>query len=324
MKKALNSKTQNGRSSLLSATITLVLITLCFILTSACMAQDSLCMIRDTLYVGFFEPDDTDTVDLVDDTDIFLIPDELDDFFWDTEIIHIKGVDLNSMPDTIGVVLVDSLHGYSMPHQGNVCSPFKYRGRHAHKGVDIPLNTGDAILAAFDGVVRVAMAPRQSGGYGHLIVIRHFNGLETYYGHLKKKLVQCGDTVRAGELIGYGGSTGRSTGPHLHFETRYLGKAFDPERIFDFNNGTLRTEQIELKKHYFSCHSHFGMTDQQSLAVFMNPPRLAPAPIYYKVQRGDSLTRIAKRKGTTVKNICKLNGIKANKCIYVGQRLRIK
>jgi len=192
--------------------------------------------------------------------------------YWDTQTIHVKGVEMSTLPDTIVLSLVDSIHGYSLPCEGMVRSKFHYRGNHAHNGVDISLRVGEDIYAAFDGIVRVTKRTRYSGGYGNLIIIRHFNGLETYYGHLSRCLVQVGDTVDAGGLIGYGGSTGRSTGPHLHFETRYLGKAFDPERIFDFSNCLLRNDTVFLKKHYFSCHSHYGMTDEQSLAAFLNPP----------------------------------------------------
>lgn len=306
MKKTLNTKTQSSLNGFISAAITMAFITLCFISISACVAQDTL-----------RQPHDSSC--------LIMVPDEIDDSFWDTETIHLKGIDMQTLPDSITIPLVDSLHGYCMPYPGGcVFSKFKYRGRHAHKGVDIPLHVGDEIYAAFDGVVRVVMPTKKTGGYGNLVVIRHYNGIETYYGHLKKCLVNAGDTISAGTLIGYGGSTGRSTGPHLHFETRYMGKAFDPERIFDFKNDTLRCQEFSLKKHYLSCHSHYGMTDQQSLTAFTNPPRISPAPIYYKVQRGDSLSRIAKRKGTTVRNICKLNGINENNYIRVGQRLRIK
>lgn len=306
MKKSLNFKTQSSLNDFVSAAITLALFALCFILTSVCMAQDTLCLPHDS-------------------SSFVMIPDELDDSFWDTKTIHIKGIDMKTLPDSIDIPLVDSLHGYCMPYPGGyVFSKFKYRGRHAHKGVDIPLHVGDEIYAAFDGVVRVVMPTKKTGGYGNLIVIRHYNGIETYYGHLKKYLVNAGDTISAGTLIGYGGSTGRSTGPHLHFETRYMGKAFDPERIFDFKNDTLRFQVFSLKKHYFSCHSHYGMSDKESLTAFINPPRIAPAPIYYKVQQGDNLTSIAKKKGTTVSKICKLNGIKESNYIRVGQRLRVK
>ena len=322
MKNINTSKTQCGREGLFSAAITLAIITLCFIFTSACMAQDTIGMARDSIFMDCLESAEADSTDLF--LYVPLVSDSLDQSFWSTESIHVKGIGLESLPDTVDLLLVDSLHGYSFPCHGNVRSRFKYRGRHAHKGVDIPLGVGEDVYAAFDGVVRIAMPPRHSGGYGNLVVVRHFNGLETYYGHLKKYLVHSGDTVRAGDLIGYGGNTGRSTGPHLHFETRYKGKAFDPERIFDFRQGILRCESISLKKHYFSCHSHYGMTDQQSLYAFKNPPRLAPTPKYYKVKRGDSLARIAKRQGTTVRNLCKLNDIRKSNYIRVGQRLRVK
>jgi murein DD-endopeptidase MepM/ murein hydrolase activator NlpD len=257
------------------------------------------------------------------------IPDSLDTEYWNTEVIHVIGVDLKDIPETLDIPLVDSVHGYCIPHPGPIHSAFKYRGKHPHKGVDIALNVGDAIYAAFDGVVRVAMPTRMSGGYGNVVVIRHVNGLETYYAHLSKYVVKSGDVVRAGELIGYGGSTGRSSGPHLHFETRYMGQAFDPERIFDFQSGTLRDEIFTLKKHYFSCNSHYGQTDAQSYAASKKGPSSSNSSgsgnkVYYKVKSGDTLSKIAKRHGTTVAKICKLNGISQKKVLRVGERLRVK
>mgnify|MGYP002869870519 FL=1 len=201
------------------------------------------------------------------------IPDSLNTDHWDTEVIHVIGIDVNTIPDPLDLPLIDSVHGYCIPHPGPITSRFKYRGRHPHKGIDIGLTSGDAVYAAFDGVVRIAMPTRMSGGYGNVVVIRHVNGLETYYGHLSKYVVKPEDIVRAGELIGYGGSTGRSTGPHLHFETRYLGQAFDPERIFDFESGTLRDTIFTLHRHYFNINSHYGQTDQQSAAASKNPPK---------------------------------------------------
>ena len=256
------------------------------------------------------------------------IPNSLSDDHWDTESIHsYQDIALNDLPESLTITLVDSIHSYCIPHPGPVTSQYKFRWRRAHKGVDIGLETGDAVYAAFDGVVRVDMSTRMSGGYGNVIVIRHVNGLETYYGHLSKRLVKSGDIVKAGELIGYGGSTGRSTGPHLHFETRYMGQAFDPERIFDFENGTLRSEEFTLKKHYFSINSHYGQTDQQSLAASKKTPKDTGSKskkVYYTVKKGDNLSKIAKKYGTTVANICQLNGIRKNKVVKVGQRIRVK
>ena len=265
--------------------------------------------------------------------DMPFIPYAMESDHWTTEKVHsYSDIALKDLPDTVRLVLVDSLHRYCIPHPGQITSRYKYRWKRAHKGIDIGLHTGDAIYAAFDGIVRAALPINLTGGYGNVLVIRHPNGLETYYGHLSRFIVKSGDIVKAGELIGYGGNTGRSTGPHLHFETRYMGQAFDPERIFDFENGTLRSEVFTLRKHYFNINSHYGMTDHQSKVASTKPPKESKAssgsskgkPVYYKVRSGDSLAKIAKRYGTTVDKLCKLNGIKKNKTLKIGQRIRVK
>lgn len=256
------------------------------------------------------------------------IPDGLDDDHWETMRVHsYKDVALKDLPEEVELVLVDSIHSFCIPHPGYITSRYKFRKKRPHRGIDIGLNVGDAIYAAFDGVVRVALPTPMTGGYGNVLVIRHPNGLETYYGHLSSYVVESGDIIRAGELIGYGGNTGRSTGPHLHFETRYMGQAFDPERIFDFDRGTLRVETFTLKKHYFSINSHYGMTDQQSLAASKKKSHSAGtggSPKYHTVKKGDSLGKIAKRYGTSVTKICKLNGFSQKQVLKVGQRIRVK
>lgn len=257
------------------------------------------------------------------------IPDSLDDDHWVTEQVHsYNDVALKDLPDEVDLVLVDSVHSYCIPHPGYITSRYKFRKRRPHKGIDIGLSKGDAIYAAFDGVVRAALPTKMTGGYGNVLVIRHLNGLETYYGHLSSYIVESGDIVKAGELIGYGGSTGRSTGPHLHFETRYMGQAFDPERIFDFERGTLRSETFLLKKHYFSINSHYGMSDRESeLAAQKKPVDTSSgsgSAQYYKVKKGDTLSKIARRHNTTVQKLCQLNKIKASKPLQIGQRIRVR
>ena len=224
--------------------------------------------------------------------DMPFIPYALESDHWITEKVHsYSDIALKDLPDTVQLVLVDSLHRYCIPHPGQITSRYKYRWKRAHKGIDIGLHVGDAVYAAFDGIVRAALPINLTGGYGNVLVIRHPNGLETYYGHLSRFIVKSGDLVKAGELIGYGGSTGRSTGPHLHFETRYMGQAFDPERIFDFENGTLRCEEFTLRKHYFNINSHYGMSDAQSQVASTKAPKASKSksggsgkgkPVYYR------------------------------------------
>ena len=133
------------------------------------------------------------------------------------------------LPDQYKIDLRD----FSMPTPSRVItSNFGARWGRQHKGLDIKVYTGDTIRAAFSGVVR--MVKYEAAGYGKYIVIRHDNGLETIYGHLSKQIVKENQRVKSGDAIGLGGSTGRSTGSHLHFETRLCGVALNPALMFDF------------------------------------------------------------------------------------------
>ena len=199
------------------------------------------------------------------------------------------------LPDTVIV----SMKGYRMPTDSTyITDKFGYRPRRGrqHFGLDIRIKTGDTIRAAFDGKVRISRYERR--GYGHYLVIRHPNGLETLYGHLSKKLVAENDIVHAGDPIGLGGNTGRSTGPHLHFETRILGNAINPALMFDFPNQRAVTDYYVYQKN--------------------------TRPIYYTVRNGDTLSGIALKNETSVSNICKLNGISSNAVIKPGQTLRVQ
>lgn len=239
------------------------------------------------------------------------------DEYWNNDKIHAyKEIDPKTLPDEVDLLLVDSVHGYSAPITGHVRSRFQFRRTREHKGTDIPLTVGDPIRAAFDGKVRIVLPPKMSGGYGNLVVIRHPNGLETYYGHLSRHNVVENDVVKAGEIIGYGGNTGRSTGPHLHFETRYHGQAFDPERIINFETGELRDTLITIKKHYFSIYSHYGQTDEESIQ--------ASQRIVHVIRSGDTLSGLAAKYHTTVKKICSLNGFSASKTLRIGQRVIVR
>ena len=236
---------------------------------------------------------------------------------WDTSSIHaFKELKIEEFPEEIILVLADSLQGFCCPFTEKVRSRYAFRRTREHRGTDIALDTGDSVRVAFNGVVRVMESSRNTGGYGNLLVVRHPGGLETYYGHLSRFLVKPGEIVKAGEVIGLGGNTGRSTGAHLHFETRYKGKAFDPERIIDFENGYLRDSVFVLKKHYFSIYSHYGQTDEESLA--------ASQRIIHTIRSGDTLGALAMRYGTTVRQICAWNNISSKTVLRIGRRLIVR
>lgn len=247
--------------------------------------------------------------------------------YWDTEkLFPYKDIEYSSLPKSLVIDLVDSTNGYHTPYKPSpIRSRYGPRRGRAHQGVDLALKAGEPIYATFSGRVRISQYNR--GGYGNLVVIRHDNGLETYYGHLSERMVEPNQWVEAGQVIGLGGSTGRSTGPHLHFETRYYGQSFDPERLIDFKSGTLCRETFLLKRSYFSIYSRASQDFEDEIANEEQDKKEKAereAMRYHKIRSGDTLGAIARKYGTTVGNICRLNGIKSTTILRIGRTLRVR
>lgn len=247
------------------------------------------------------------------------------DDHWNTSATHAyTDIDLNSFPDATPIQLVDSLSSYHYPYIGRITSRYGPRRGRSHQGIDMSLKVGDPVYAVFDGKVRLSKA---AGNYGNLVIIRHNNGLETYYAHLSERSVQPGEWVVAGQQIGLGGNTGRSTGPHLHFEVRYRGQSFDPERIIDFKTGELRREELLLKRRHFSIYAKFEQDFDEEVEIekIEEAERKAAQAIqYHTVRSGDTLGALARKYGTTVSRICQLNNIKSTSILRIGQRLRVR
>ena len=256
--------------------------------------------------------------------------------YWTNDYPDPYRVSLDNLQDETAIWVVDSLSEYRCPNQTDVYSKFGYRHRRRHQGVDLPLKTGTPVYAAFEGKVRLA---KYYKAYGNLVVIRHPNGLETFYGHLSKIIVEQDQWVEAGSIIGLGGSTGRSTGPHLHFETRYKGYAFDPEWLIDFHSGVLRHRLFVLKKKYLNPSSNYVPEDEQEeidiiegdthdkeeAARKAEEERKALAEAqYHIIKQGDTLGALARKYHTTVKKLCQLNGISERTTLHLGKKLRVK
>lgn len=243
------------------------------------------------------------------------------------------GTPLDSIPYRVTICLVDSVSRFVCPHKGRVFSKFGIRRGRKHTGCDVPYPTGTPVYCAFDGRVRLA---ERHKGYGLAIVVRHENGLETLYGHLSRMDVVPGQWVHAGDLLGLGGSTGRSSGPHLHFETRYCGHAFDPEWIIDFERGELRKNVFVLKRSYLSPYSRYVpetiddeeelyLTEEQIKAEEERIAREKAAMKYHTIRAGDTLSGIAVKYGTSVSKICSLNsGLKPTTTLSIGRKIRVK
>ena len=222
---------------------------------------------------------------------------------WTNTRVHFN----HALPDSFRI----DLTGYVMPTTNTkITDIFGYRPRRRrmHKGLDIKVQRGDTIYAAFDGKVRITSFQRR--GYGHYIVVRHNNGIETLYAHLSKKLVEANDNVKAGDPIGLGGNTGRSSGSHLHFETILMGKSLDPALMFDFKNQKMTGESYLYRR----PGSKYIENGQVKIA--------GPEKKYHKVRSGDTIERIARRYGVSQRRIFELNGLKSNSIIRPGQTLR--
>ena len=231
----------------------------------------------------------------------------------------------SELPDSFNI----NLRHFCMPTTSRIItSNFGSRWGRMHKGLDIKVYIGDTIRAAFDGKVRIVRY--EANGYGNYVVIRHHNGLETIYGHMSKHLVGENETVHAGDPIGLGGNTGRSTGSHLHFETRLCGVALNPALMFDFKNQDVTGDYYFFRKDTYNKESlaanrvrgkestDLASADNENIGNNVEGGNVR----YHKVSRGETLASIARKRGTTIEHICKLNHITKTMRVKPGQILR--
>ncbi len=238
---------------------------------------------------------------------------------WNNNFARHYGVEL---PDSFRV----DLRGFCMPTDSRrITSNFGYRTafKRQHEGLDIKVYIGDTIRAAFNGKVRIVKY--NAGGYGKYVLIRHNNGLETLYGHLSKQLVEEDQIVKAGEPIGLGGNTGRSTGSHLHFETRLLGKPINPIFMFDFPNQDVTNDFYVFRKDAFSKESAYASAntkgeDAEKTGGGNNDMQFSGH--FYKIKAGETLSSISDKLGISVDQLCKTNRINTRTKIRPGQVLR--
>ncbi len=247
---------------------------------------------------------------------------------WDNRYAHRA----TELPDSFRI----NLRHFHMPTPSRVItSNFGARWGRMHKGIDIKVYVGDTIRSAFAGKVRIVRY--EAGGYGKYIVIRHPNGLETIYGHLSKQLVEENQEVRAGEVIGLGGNTGRSTGSHLHFETRLCGVALNPALLFDFRAQDITADTYMFRRSSYERESaeatrlrgkigNGGYSrDEVTGEIAQNNYNSASfngEKLFHKVEAGETLASIARKRGVTIDQLCKLNHLNRNTRVSAGRMLR--
>ena len=246
---------------------------------------------------------------------------------WSNKYAHHE----TTLPDSFRISLKD----FCMPTDNRlVTSNFGARWGRQHKGLDVKVYIGDTIRAAFPGKVRVVRY--EARGYGKYVVIRHYNGLETIYGHMSAQLVTENQEVRAGDPIGLGCNTGRSTGSHLHFETRLCGVALNPALMFDFRNQDVVDDYFMFRKSSYQRESALATrlrgvgggsisadaNEDIELAAAAPAANYSQESRFHKVKKGETIYSIAKRRGTTVDAIMKLNHLKKNTKLKTGQILK--
>jgi len=247
--------------------------------------------------------------------------DSLEDYFpasdvyesWDNEGIYYPKVDFSGKKDTTVLCLCDNkTNFYVQPMRGKINSEYGFRHRRFHYGIDIDLRIGDTVRCAFDGMVRVASYHK---GYGNVVVVRHFNGLETVYGHMTASVVRENQLVKAGQQLGFGGSTGHSTGPHLHFEIRYLGAAMNPRKVVDFDKFQLISDTLFITNKTFdkgkspTYYTKPGTTNKKTTSTNTATSKYSGPADYHFVKKGETLGHIAVSCHSTVAALCRRAGV---------------
>lgn len=239
---------------------------------------------------------------------------------WDEKNIDPYDIDAKEFEGPVVLNLVDRSNNHfssSPTNNGPITSKFGWRWGRRHAGVDIDVETGDPIYSAFDGIIRVV--GWDGNGYGRFMVVRHYNGLETLYGHLNKAEVSSNTIVKAGDMIAQGGNTGRSTGSHLHFETRYEGNAFNPTEVFVFPVGALKSEQLVLTPETFNVVRSSGV-DEFTAGTKVKYRK----SVFIRVKHGDTLSGIANRLGIPLSELARKNKISVNGNLLSGRKLRVR
>lgn len=292
-----------------------------FLLSKLCLCQNSLSAqkLKETIYLYESVNDSIDIsnnfYDLSDSL-FYIFRDTLIYSPWTTNRVYTQSENWEGLSDSIALpLLINNNQNYIHPINKHVTSNFGRRRNGYHYGVDLNLDDGDTVVVAFDGIIRFA---NYHSGYGNVVVVRHFNGLETLYAHFNKILIDTGKFVESGDPVGLGGRTGRTFGSHLHFETRFKGVALNPNDIIDFENYKLKADTLILLQKKFSPDANNSKVSGSNGTV------ITGISSYHTIRRGETLSRIAAKYDTTIDNLCRLNGIRRNNVIRAGEKIRIR
>lgn len=251
-----------------------------------------------------------------------IVIDDITATHWDNEIFNPYKDERIEYP--FQVTFYDSVYSGPIIKEKVVTSRYGWRWRRAHKGIDIDLIKGDDVVSMLDGVVRFA---KYNSGHGKLVIVRHYNGLETAYAHLSSIRVKANDTVFGGEILGKGGATGNARGSHLHLITSYKGIAINPEYLFEFDEtNNIRSKEIWVTKKWTKPYLHSPRKTTKLELLLSKDEALASLERekkIYVVKKGDTLSRISQRNNVSIRSICIANNIRSTSLLRIGQKLYI-
>lgn len=243
---------------------------------------------------------------------------------WNEEHVRLKAVPIPFVNDSLRLIL--NKDNFIFPvKNGKVISEYGVRHGRMHTGTDIKQRLNDTVVACFDGVVRLA---RQYGGYGKVVVVRHPNGLESVYSHLNRIKVKPKQLVKAGQMVGLAGRTGRATTEHLHFELRFLYEHFNTRKAIDYTTESLFSDTLvltakDLHRQATAAKPQESASESQENQT-AGTAQSSERPSVHIVRKGDTLYKISRTYGVPVKTLLKLNKISEDSILSIGQKIKLK
>ena len=285
-------------------------------LTSLCQTEEPIKEYLKTTKDSVFQKAKQDSISIKKDS----IPNVWFTENWNTSTYNPYRTTVKKIP--FNIIFTDSTYASPIERKKVITSRYGWRNRRAHKGIDIDLVTGDKVMAMFAGKVRYVSS---QSGHGKLVVIRHYNGLETVYAHLSKQLVKVNDMVTKGQIIGEGGKTGNARGSHLHLEVSFKGIYMHPGYLFDFGEeNKIRSKNTWVTKNWITPYIH--NSKRQSTITIANTYEEAlesekKMKQVYVVKKGDTLSKISNMHRVSIASICKTNTIRKTSTLKIGQKL---
>lgn len=295
--------------------------------------DDTLPVKSDSVLMDLDEPLDLSGMEFI--TDLSQLPaQEYYQRDWNEDYLRLKSVNIPFVQDEVTLHL-DGKNFVFPVKNGKVISEYGMRHGRLHTGTDIKQRLNDTVVACFDGVVRMA---KPYSGYGKIVVVRHANGLESVYSHLNKILVKPKEVVKAGQVIGLAGRTGRASTEHLHFEFRFLYEHFNSRRVMDYQTEKLVSDTLVLtakdlhRKSALPVKPAPVMKEPTSLSADSTAaPKTESAtkdktskPACHIVKQGDTLYKISRKYGVSIPQLLKLNNMKETDILSLGRKIKLR